>query len=535
MRTTIQKLSVWTLALNLVFFCSLPASAAAENPTPKTTASLVSSQPTLKPSPSTSTAPEPSAIPVTPAPTAEALPAPPTLSASPAVPSSEPPLEPTLQTEFPDAAFRSYIKELLGNTALPDNTAMTDEYKTRLSQIIEFPELALSGRGICDLSGLQYFPNLQVLFCSQNNLTALNLSAVPNLTYLNCHANRLTTLDVSMLPNLENLVCSENQLTQLDLSHNPKLLKSTCESNRLRSLDLSGNPHLTGFHCAQNQLEVLNISNNEQLTDLTCSYNQLKSLDVSNNPNLMELYCNDNQLSSLDISQNIMLRYFSCSNNRLTTLDASHQTELWNLWADNNGLSSLLLNKEAGLFMLTCNANSLAELDLSNVKEGQETEYLYQKIILPMQESEKGCLLKLPVSDPAKVSVPEEKGISYDPSTGIVWLAEPSTFKYILDTGNKSRPLKVKVIPSTNTVPEEPEFVIDQQTQTIDIDVTVLADTSIPARAQFIAAGEDMELQQINGMKSIPIRQLTDQQKTKILLWKDLRSMQPVCPPLHLS
>ncbi len=538
MKISIKKLSAPILALNMVI-CCMTLFAFGETATAETSSPTPPALPTpVQSSGPAASAPPPTAKPTTPAvspsPTATL---PPTAQPTPAptvLPTPQPPLEPTLQTAFPDPGFRSYIKELLGDPALPDDAPMTEEYKLQLNTVAKNSELLVSSRGIHDLSGLEYFPELQVLYCDQNNLTSLDLSVVPKLTYLNCHSNNLISLDVSMLPELENLVCSENQLTQLDLSHNPKLLKSTCESNQIRVLDLSNNPELLGFNCAQNNLESLDVSQNSKLGDLSCPYNNLTTLDVRNNPELVELYCHDNQLSSLDVSTNQSLRYFSCSNNRLKTLDVSQNTELWSLWADNNCLSSLILKKEGQLPALACDGNNLAELDLSNAVPREEVEYFYQKLFLPIQETENGYQVTLPVSSPGKVSIIEKDGIIYDPVTGIVQMKEPISFKYTLDTGDPSHPFKVKVITQAAAL-NETEFSIDSQTQTLDIDVTALSKPSIAGSAQLITSGEDTSLHQINGMKSISLDQLTKSQKVKIFLWKDLNSMEPLSPSLNLS
>ena len=64
---------------------------------------------------------------------------------------------------------------------------------------------------------------------------------------------------IEFFPELENLDCSENQLTQLDVSKNPKLKRLVCYENKLTSLDVSGNTSLTELHCYTNQLTSLNL------------------------------------------------------------------------------------------------------------------------------------------------------------------------------------------------------------------------------------------------------------------------------------
>ena len=92
---------------------------------------------------------------------------------------------------------------------------------------------------------------------------------------------------------MEELYCSRNQLTALDVDKNTALEELYCYSNQLTKLDVSKNTALTDLHCKDNQLTTLDVSKNTALTDLDCDKNQLTSLDVSNT-NMDELDCDDN-------------------------------------------------------------------------------------------------------------------------------------------------------------------------------------------------------------------------------------------------
>ena len=100
-----------------------------------------------------------------------------------------------------------------------------------------------------------------------------------DITGFNCSNNgaNLTALDPSHNTQLEILYCSSNQLSSLDVSHNTQLKELTCYSNQLTSLD---------------------VSHNTQLKELSCYSNSLSNLDVSKNTQLTMLYCYDNQLST---------------------------------------------------------------------------------------------------------------------------------------------------------------------------------------------------------------------------------------------
>ena len=101
---------------------------------------------------------------------------------------------------------------------------------------------------------------------------------------------------------LGTLYCTNNQLTTLDVSNNTDLTWLVCHTNQLTTLDVSNNTALTLLNCEDNQLTTLDVSNTA-LTSLTCSNNLLTTLDVSNNTALTWLYCNGNPLQSITISE----------------------------------------------------------------------------------------------------------------------------------------------------------------------------------------------------------------------------------------
>ena len=68
-----------------------------------------------------------------------------------------------------------------------------------------------------------------------------------DITGFNCSNNgaNLTALDPSHNTQLEILYCSSNQLSSLDVSHNTQLTMLNCSNNSLNSLDISQNTQLT--------------------------------------------------------------------------------------------------------------------------------------------------------------------------------------------------------------------------------------------------------------------------------------------------
>jgi Leucine-rich repeat (LRR) protein len=73
--------------------------------------------------------------------------------------------------------------------------------------------LDLSGSNLSDLTSIVLFTGLRELDCSNNNLTALDLTGLIDLEELNCSNNNLTELDVMGLTSLVLLDCRNNNMT----------------------------------------------------------------------------------------------------------------------------------------------------------------------------------------------------------------------------------------------------------------------------------------------------------------------------------
>ena len=217
-------------------------------------------------------------------------------------------------TNFPDANFRTVVKKFDTN----QDSSLSD------TEIAAVKKINCSNKGITNLKGIEYFTSLNILWCTDNQLTALDVSENTALTKLNCCFNKLTSLDVSKNTALTILECNANRLTALDVSKNTALTELNCSVNKLTSLDVSKNTALTELYCNDNQLTSLDVSKNTALISLSCVCNQLTSLDVSKNTALTKLNCSINKLTALDVSKNTALTELYCNDNQLTSLDLSN-------------------------------------------------------------------------------------------------------------------------------------------------------------------------------------------------------------------
>jgi Leucine-rich repeat (LRR) protein len=198
---------------------------------------------------------------------------------------------------IPDANFKAY---LLGNTAI--NTNGDGHIQVTEASVFN-GAIDCGGMTIYNLTGIEAFTALTWLWCSDNQLTSLNLSQNTALTYLSCYSNQLTSLDVSGATALTTLYCSYNQLTSLNVSQNTALTELYCYYNQLTSLNVSGATALTTLWCYENQLECLDISNNPNLSQLYCSNNLLEQLNTRNGNwvNGMVIDADTNNLTCVEV------------------------------------------------------------------------------------------------------------------------------------------------------------------------------------------------------------------------------------------
>ncbi|MBO4289384.1 MAG: leucine-rich repeat domain-containing protein [Lachnospiraceae bacterium] len=228
------------------------------------------------------------------------------------------------EENFPDEGLRECLKEL--------DVDVDQDGWLSTSEIKETTKLYCSGYSIKKLDGIEKFTNLRELYCYSNKLTTKNLSSalakLTKLEVLDCSDNKLTKLDVTILDDLEKLNCSENLLTELTISGNKELERLECQNNELTALDVSKNTKLVLLNCSDNALTTLSVTKNPELRALLCSGNSISTLNVTKNPELLILRCYDNKLTKLDISKNPNVHILVCYGNNITTLDIHLQDRL---------------------------------------------------------------------------------------------------------------------------------------------------------------------------------------------------------------
>ena len=322
---------------------------------------------------------------------------------------------PITKYNFPDNNFRAW---LIAQDFGSDYILSYDEIEATKS-------IDVSGKGISDLTGLEFFSALTDLNCEANwNLSTLDVSPFIYLENLKCNTNALTSLDVSMARSLKTLQCQYNQLTSLTFGEmNGSLEDVNCSHNQLTSLDVSECPALTYLYCGNNQItgEAMGALVGS-LPDRSQTEGRRGFLDVVNKNSTAEqnvitmqqaavadgkrweVYGFDipideehfpdevfrNHMLSLDFGHDEVLSPSEIM--EVTGFDLvdvigisdltgiEHFSELHSLYCQNNQITKLDVSKNTKLAVLWCFGNRLSELDLSNNPKLSDL-YIYENNI----------------------------------------------------------------------------------------------------------------------------------------------------------
>lgn len=271
------------------------------------------------------------------------------------------------ETNFPDANFRSFVKQKYGNNSI-SNPQITD------ATLASVEEMNCSSLNIENLKGIEFFTNLKELYCSNNKLISLSVASNTKLKTLVCTNNELRALYIG--PNLAYLTsvyCYNNKMNYSAV----RRLAST-----LPSFSGSGvhKIYLYGTTSSEKNCIVANSRFNTGWTPCSSSASPV-GYGVADEPepinfysfqdskllNMMETYDtnNDGYWSADELHQVTSL---NVSGKGLTSLKGiEYLTNLQYLYADNNDLTWLNVSKNPFLHYLTCCQNRIFETDMDNL------------------------------------------------------------------------------------------------------------------------------------------------------------------------
>ena len=286
-------------------------------------------------------------------------------------------LNTSLSAQFvniPDTAFRTWLNN--NGYASCMNGTMMD---TTCSLIVNATMVNNLSANITDLTGIQYFDNLDTLICTYNHITFLPpLHA--SLLYLKMLNNQFLTtianfpssllyIEISHCPGLTSLPPLPPGLKKL-YCYNLELQTLPPLPSTLTDLIYKDSP-LYSLPALPAGLEFLDCSN-DSLTNLPILPTSLRTLDCSQNyltllptlPSMLSvLSCSGNQLTSLPALPS-MLFYLACSYNAISTLPNLPPT-LNYLDCNYNNLTSLPVLPNS-LSELYCGKNQLTNIPALN-------------------------------------------------------------------------------------------------------------------------------------------------------------------------
>lgn len=283
---------------------------------------------------------------------------------------------PADEAHFPDAGFRQYVINTFGCDK--DGNLSNETCKNVKS-------LLLQNKGLTSLQGIEYFPNLEMLECSDNALTTLDVSHNPTLRILDCRNNKLTALDVSACPLLMEIVDDaysvyDGYQTQdmtrrlffdikvaltagtnvaapipIDEAHfpDPAFRQAIVDSFARAGIATDGmltysmrkavacigdEGHIPGF-----TIKIVEISGVTGKPTWKAGITSLQGVEYF--PNVIGIECSFNPIPALDVSMLKKLERLDCYHCGMTSLNISGCENLLSLYAYKNALKSVELPK----------------------------------------------------------------------------------------------------------------------------------------------------------------------------------------------
>lgn len=316
---------------------------------------------------------------------------------------------------FPNQTFRSFVADAMDWNR---DGVLDDE------EIENNTEIWVDEGDVDSFKGIELFPNLEVLNCSQHsNLTSLDISKNTKLRDLYVNDCNLSALDVSNNPELYALFTHGNpNLTKLDVSKSPALVNAmrgdakaedghvhyygehgelsvdltthvtphidavnfvnfpdeTFRNYVAENIDTNGDGVLSGDERGAVKSIVLDGRQVPEYTEITSlkgmnMFTHLEEL-VTRSVNIKELDIRDFKelkklqlagLDSLNISNSTKLESLTLSDCNFKTFDLTQMTQLKVLYFVHSNLESIDLSKNTALEELNLESNKLTALNIS--------------------------------------------------------------------------------------------------------------------------------------------------------------------------
>ena len=117
-------------------------------------------------------------------------------------------------TNFPDDNFRQYVAEYIDVNHTGYISSDEIEYTTFID---------VSNKNISDLTGINYFSNVQALYCSNNTMSSLDVSGIKNLLELRADGMGLSSINLNGCNYLKTAYLYGNMLSTINIDGCPYL------------------------------------------------------------------------------------------------------------------------------------------------------------------------------------------------------------------------------------------------------------------------------------------------------------------------
>ena len=220
------------------------------------------------------------------------------------------------EENFPDPNFRKFLIENIDG--IKGDRFLSDSEKSAVT------ELNVSNQGIKDLTGIEYFTKLEILFCYGNDISSANMTKLVNLlpetdyailvvNYVGCNPDNVITKAQAKIAEDKNWLvfrCLNDEDFERYAGEDISLTTATFFPDAnfrscLAAYDTNGDNVLSETEL--NVVTALDVRG-QGIKDLT---------GIEYFTNMWSLNCEENLLTTLDVSKNKKLTYLSCWGNNI--------------------------------------------------------------------------------------------------------------------------------------------------------------------------------------------------------------------------
>ena len=228
---------------------------------------------------------------------------------------------------IPDANFKAKLLAADESVYITQDATYTNfkvdannNGEIEVSEALQVYSLYISDAGISDLTGLEYFLNIEYFDCSHNNITTFDGGQI-TFYQVECDNNQLTSIDLAAsFESLFVLDCSNNNLTTLEvLRPNGNHGYLFANNNQLTDINITGdyfyvqleNNAFTSLDLGSFNFGGVYVANNQLLTNINIKNGFDNFIDgVASCPNLQYICVDDNELDDADIPDTVVVNSY---------------------------------------------------------------------------------------------------------------------------------------------------------------------------------------------------------------------------------